>query len=224
MQSYDIAQFIDHTALTAEKTEQDILDLCNEAIEHNFFSVCINSGYIPLARQKLQNTNVKICTVVGFPLGANLSTVKAFEAKEAIKAGATEIDMVINIGWIKSNQWESVKADIQAVLAACEGALLKVILETCLLTKEEIITACKICRELGVGFVKTSTGFNKGGATVENIALMHQVVGENIGVKASGGVRDTKTAIEMIKNGATRIGSSSGIAIINGLTDNNAIY
>ncbi|ACA30940.1 deoxyribose-phosphate aldolase [Histophilus somni] len=224
MQSYDIAQFIDHTALTAEKTEQDILDLCNEAIEHNFFSVCINSGYIPLARQKLQNTNVKICTVVGFPLGANLSTVKAFEAKEAIKAGATEIDMVINIGWIKSNQWESVKADIQAVLAACEGALLKVILETCLLTKEEIITACKICRELGVGFVKTSTGFNKGGATVENIALMRQVVGENIGVKASGGVRDTKTAIEMIKNGATRIGSSSGIAIINGLTDNNAIY
>lgn len=224
MQSYDIAQFIDHTALTAEKTEQDILVLCNEAIEHNFFSVCINSGYIPLARQKLQNTNVKICTVVGFPLGANLSTVKAFEAKEAIKAGATEIDMVINIGWIKSNQWESVKADIQAVLAACEGALLKVILETCLLTKEEIITACKICRELGVGFVKTSTGFNKGGATVENIALMRQVVGENIGVKASGGVRDTKTAIEMIKNGATRIGSSSGIAIINGLTDNNAIY
>ncbi|ARU65032.1 deoxyribose-phosphate aldolase [Histophilus somni] len=224
MQSYDIAQFIDHTALTAEKTEQDILDLCNEAIEHNFFSVCINSGYIPLARQKLQNTNVKICTVVGFPLGANLSTVKAFEAKEAIKAGATEIDMVINIGWIKSNQWESVKADIQAVLAACEGALLKVILETCLLTKEEIITACKICRELGVGFVKTSTGFNKGGATVENIALMRQVVGENIGVKASGGVRDTKIAIEMIKNGATRIGSSSGIAIINGLTDNNAIY
>lgn len=119
---------------------------------------------------------------------------------------------------------ESVKADIQAVLAACEGALLKVILETCLLTKEEIITACKICRELGVGFVKTSTGFNKGGATVENIALMRQVVGENIGVKASGGVRDTKIAIEMIKNGATRIGSSSGIAIINGLTDNNAIY
>lgn len=224
MQSYDFAQFIDHTALTAEKTEQDILKLCDEAIEHNFFSVCVNSGYIPLAKQKLQNANVKICTVVGFPLGANLSCVKAFEAKEAIKAGAEEIDMVINIGLIKSSKWDSVKADIQAVLTACEGALLKVILETCLLTKEEITRSCKICRDLGVGFVKTSTGFNKGGATVEDIALMRQVVGENIGVKASGGVRDTETAIAMIKNGATRIGSSSGIAIINGLADNNATY
>ncbi|MEG9545763.1 deoxyribose-phosphate aldolase [Mannheimia sp. HC-2023] len=224
MLSYDIARFIDHTALTAEKTEQDILKLCDEAVEHNFFSVCINSGYIPLAKQKLQNTNVKICTVVGFPLGANLPCVKAFEAKEAIKAGAEEIDMVINVGLIKSNQWDSVKADIQAVLTACEGALLKVILETCLLTKEEITRACEICRTLGVGFVKTSTGFNTGGATVEDIILMRQVVGDNIGVKASGGVRDTETAMAMIKNGATRIGSSSGIAIINGLADNNATY
>lgn len=226
MQPNEIAQFIDHTALTAEKTEQDIIQLCDEAIENRFFSVCINSGFIPLAKQKLQGSKVKICTVVGFPLGANLSSVKAFEAAEAIKAGAQEIDMVINVGLIKSAKWEAVSADIQAVLAACneQGALLKVILETCLLSKEEIIKACEICRDLKVGFVKTSTGFNKGGATVEDIALMRQTVGEYIGVKASGGVRDTATAIAMIKAGATRIGASAGIAIINGLKNSNSAY
>ena len=218
-----LAQYIDHTALTAEKNEQDILTLCNEAIEHGFYSVCINSGYIPLAKEKLAGSNVKICTVVGFPLGANLTSVKAFETQESIKAGANEIDMVINVGWIKSQKWDAVKQDIQAVFNACNGAPLKVILETCLLTKDEIVKACKICKEIGVAFVKTSTGFNKGGATVEDIALMKQTVG-NIGVKASGGVRDTETALAMIKAGATRIGASAGIAIISGTQDTQSTY
>ena len=218
-----LAQYIDHTALTAEKNEQDILTLCNEAIEHGFYSVCINSSYIPLAKEKLAGSNVKICTVVGFPLGANLTSVKALETQESIKAGANEIDMVINVGWIKSQKWDAVKQDIQAVFNACNGAPLKVILETCLLTKDEIVKACEICKEIGVAFVKTSTGFNKGGATLEDVALMKQTVG-NIGVKASGGVRDTETALAMIKAGATRIGASAGIAIISGTQDAQSTY
>ena len=212
MDSKQLAQYIDHTALTAEKTEQDILKLCDEAIQYGFYSVCINSGYIPLAKEKLAGSNVKICTVVGFPLGANLSS---------IKAGAGEIDMVINVGLIKSNKWDAVKDDIQAVLTACHGVPLKVILETCLLTKEEIVKACEICKALGVAFVKTSTGFNKGGATVEDVALMKKTVG-NIGVKASGGIRDTQTALAMIEAGATRIGASAGIAIVTGVSANTS--
>ncbi|RDE94909.1 deoxyribose-phosphate aldolase [Aggregatibacter aphrophilus] len=223
MNAKQIAHYIDHTALTAEKTDADILKLCDEAIEHQFFSVCINSCHIPLVKQKLAGSNVKICTVVGFPLGANLSSVKAFETQEAIAAGANEIDMVINVGWIKSNKWSAVKEDIQAVLNACNGTPLKVILETCLLTKEEIVQACEICKALKVAFVKTSTGFNKGGATVEDVALMKQTVGD-IGVKASGGIRDTQTALAMIQAGATRIGASAGIAIIHGMQDNNNTY
>ena len=223
MNTKQIAHYIDHTALTAEKTDADILKLCDEAIEHQFFSVCINSCHIPLAKQKLAGSNVKICTVVGFPLGANLSSVKAFETQEAIAAGANEIDMVINVGWIKSNKWSAVKEDIQTVLNACNGKPLKVILETCLLTKEEIVQACEICKALKVAFVKTSTGFNKGGATVEDVALMKHTVGD-IGVKASGGIRDTQTALAMIKAGATRIGASAGIAIIHGVQDNNSTY
>lgn len=213
MDNKTLAKHIDHTALTAEKNEQDILTLCDEAIKYGFYSVCINSGYIPLAKEKLAGSDVKICTVVGFPLGANLTSVKAFETQEAIKAGANEIDMVVNVGWIKSNKWQSVKEDVQAVLNACNGVPLKVILETCLLTKDEIVKACEICKELGVAFVKTSTGFSKGGATVEDVALMIKTVG-NIGVKASGGVRDTETALAMIEAGATRIGASASIAII----------
>ncbi|APB78922.1 deoxyribose-phosphate aldolase [Pasteurella multocida] len=223
MDAKQIAQFIDHTALTAEKTEQDIIQLCDEAITHQFWSVCINSAYIPLAKQKLAGTPVKICTVVGFPLGANLSTVKAFETTEAIKAGADEIDMVINVGWIKSNKWDAVEKDIATVLAACAGKPLKVILETCLLSKDEIVKACKICKTLNVAFVKTSTGFNRGGATKEDVALMKRTVGD-IGVKASGGVRDTETAIAMINAGASRIGASAGIAIIHGLQDVSSTY
>ncbi|UBU75986.1 deoxyribose-phosphate aldolase [Pasteurella multocida] len=223
MDAKQIAQFIDHTALTAEKTEQDIIQLCDEAITHQFWSVCINSAYIPLAKQKLAGTPVKICTVVGFPLGANLSTVKAFETTEAIKAGADEIDMVINVGWIKSNKWDTVEKDIATVLAACAGKPLKVILETCLLSKDEIVKACEICKTLNVAFVKTSTGFNRGGATKEDVALMKRTVGD-IGVKASGGVRDTETAIAMINAGASRIGASAGIAIIHGLQDVSSTY
>ncbi|AHE65384.1 TPA: deoxyribose-phosphate aldolase [Pasteurella multocida] len=223
MDAKQIAQFIDHTALTAEKTEQDIIQLCDEAITHQFWSVCINSAYIPLAKQKLAGTPVKICTVVGFPLGANLSTVKAFETTEAIKAGADEIDMVINVGWIKSNKWDAVEKDIATVLAACAGKPLKVILETCLLSKDEIVKACEICKALNVAFVKTSTGFNRGGATKEDVALMKRTVGD-IGVKASGGVRDTETAIAMINAGASRIGASAGIAIIHGLQDVSSTY
>ncbi|HDR1798886.1 deoxyribose-phosphate aldolase [Pasteurella multocida] len=223
MDAKQIAQFIDHTALTAEKTEQDIIQLCDEAITHQFWSVCINSAYIPLAKQKLAGTPVKICTVVGFPLGANLSTVKAFETTEAIKAGADEIDMVINVGWIKSNKWDAVEKDIATVLAACAGKPLKVILETCLLSKDEIVKACEICKMLNVAFVKTSTGFNRGGATKEDVALMKRTVGD-IGVKASGGVRDTETAIAMINAGASRIGASAGIAIIHGLQDVSSTY
>ncbi|HDX1192865.1 TPA: deoxyribose-phosphate aldolase [Pasteurella multocida] len=223
MDAKQIAQFIDHTALTAEKTEQDIIQLCDEAIAHQFWSVCINSAYIPLAKQKLAGTPVKICTVVGFPLGANLSTVKAFETTEAIKAGVDEIDMVINVGWIKSNKWDAVEKDIATVLAACAGKPLKVILETCLLSKEEIVKACEICKTLNVAFVKTSTGFNRGGATKEDVALMKRTVGD-IGVKASGGVRDTETAIAMINAGASRIGASAGIAIIHGLQDVSSTY
>lgn len=223
MKARDIARFIDHTALTAEKTEQDILRLCDEAMENEFYSVCINSAYIPLAKEKLTGSDVKICTVVGFPLGANLSSVKAFETEEAIVAGANEIDMVINIGLIKSGKWQAVKDDIQAVLSACRETPLKVILETCLLSKNEIINACEICKELNVAFVKTSTGFNKGNATVEDVALMKRTVGV-LGVKASGGVRDAETALAMIAAGATRIGSSSGIAIIKGLQDNSSSY
>ncbi|WP_443091130.1 deoxyribose-phosphate aldolase [Basfia succiniciproducens] len=224
MHPQELAKFIDHTALTAEKTAQDIIKLCDEAIENQFWSVCINPCYIPLAKEKLAATNVKICTVIGFPLGANLTSVKAFEAQESIKAGAQEIDMVINVGWIKSGEWDKVRSDIQVVLQACNGTLLKVILETCLLTPDEIVKACEICRDLKVGFVKTSTGFNKDGATVEDVALMRQTVGDKLGVKASGGIRDTETAMAMINAGATRIGASAGIAIIEGLQDNSGGY
>lgn len=178
--------------------------------------MCINSAYIPLAKQALAQSAVKICTVVGFPLGANLSSVKAFEASEAIKQGADEIDMVINLGLMKAQQWQAVEQDIAEVLTACQGKTLKVILETCLLSKEEIVKACEICKKLGVAFVKTSTGFNKGGATVEDVALMKQTVGDAVEVKASGGIRDTATALAMLEAGATRLGVSAGVAIVQG--------
>ena len=170
-----------------------------------------------MAKQALADSSVKICTVVGFPLGANATVVKAFETAQAIEAGAEEIDMVVNIGWVKSQQWEKVQEDIQAVFDICQAVPLKVILETCLLSEAEIIKLCEICKTIGVAFVKTSTGFNKAGATVEHVALMKRTVGE-IGVKASGGIRDTQTALNMIEAGASRIGASAGIAILEGLT------
>ena len=218
MNRHQLAQYIDHTALSADKTPADIIQLCNEAKQYGFYSVCLNSAYIPLAKQQLAGSDVKICTVVGFPLGANLSSVKAFETRASIEAGAREIDMVINVGLAKVGDWDAVKADIQAVLEACQGVLLKVILETCLLSDEEIVKVCEICKALGVDFVKTSTGFNRAGATVEHIRLMRATVGD-LGVKASGGVRDTATALAMIEAGATRIGASAGIAIVEGLAE-----
>lgn len=211
-----LAQFIDHTLLAPDASREQIATLCREAHEHGFYSVCVNSGQVPHASQCLEGRGVKVCAVVGFPLGAGLSDTKAFEAERAIAAGAGEIDMVLNIGWLKDGLFDQVQADIALVKQACASVPLKVILETCLLTDAEKVKACEICFELNVAFVKTSTGFSRGGATVEDIALMRRTVGAELGVKASGGVRDYPTALAMIEAGATRLGTSSGIAIISG--------
>lgn len=217
------AKYIDHTLLAMNATQEQIHKLCDEAKEYKFYSVCVNSGYVPLAASLLKGSNVKVCSVVGFPLGAMLTSVKVFETEMAIKSGAQEIDMVINIGWLKSNDWKAVKEDIDAVYKACGNVPLKVILETCLLSKEEIIKICLICKEIGVAFVKTSTGFSLSGATVEAVKLMRETVGDKIGVKASGGIRDRSTAEKMIQAGATRLGASAGIAIVSGhsISSNN---
>ncbi|MBK5413329.1 deoxyribose-phosphate aldolase [Pseudomonas sp. TH31] len=211
-----LAQYIDHTLLAPDASREQIATLCREAAQHGFYSVCVNSGQVPHATQCLAGHSVKVCAVVGFPLGAGLSDTKAFEAARAIAAGAGEIDMVLNIGGLKDGLFAEVQADIAQVKQACGSVPLKVILETCLLTDAEKVKACEICRELNVAFVKTSTGFSRSGATVEDVALMRRTVGPVMGVKASGGVRDYPTALAMIEAGATRLGSSSGIAIIGG--------
>ncbi|WP_110111390.1 deoxyribose-phosphate aldolase [Bacillus sp. CGMCC 1.16541] len=214
-----IAKMIDHTALKADTTKEQIVQLCKEAKEYNFASVCVNPTWIELAAELLKGTDVKVCTVIGFPLGANTPEVKAFETKDAIEKGATEVDMVINIGALKDNNDELVERDIRAVVEAAKGkALTKVIFETCLLTEEEKVRACELSVKAGADYVKTSTGFSTGGATVEDIALMRKTVGPDIGVKASGGVRNAEQAQAVIDAGATRIGASAGIAIVNGLT------
>ena len=210
------AKYIDHTLLAMNATEDQIRKLCDEAKEYHFYSVCVNSGYVPLAASLLKGSNVKVCSVVGFPLGAMLTSAKAFETEMAVKAGAQEIDMVINVGWLKSNNWQAVKNDIEAVFNACGDVPLKVILETCLLSKDEIVKVCNICKEIGVAFVKTSTGFSVSGATVEDVKLMCETVGDKMGVKASGGIRDRATAEKMVEAGATRLGASAGIAIVSG--------
>lgn len=220
----EYAKYIDHTLLKMEATEQEIKKVCQEALTYHFFSVCVNSGYVPLVAKELAGSSVKVCSVIGFPLGACLTSVKVFETQAAIKAGAQEIDMVINVGWLKSQNIAAVKEDIAQVKHAAGSVVLKVILETCLLTSEQIKWVCEICRELQVGFVKTSTGFSSGGATVENVKLMRETVGPHIGVKASGGVRDRQTAEAMIKAGATRLGSSSGVAIVSGETESKSDY
>ena len=186
--------------------------------------MCVNSGYVPLVASLLKGSDVKVCSVVGFPLGAMLTSAKAYETEMAIKAGAQEIDMVINVGWLKSNDWDAVKNDINAVFKACGEVPLKVILETCLLTKEEIVKVCTLCKEIGVAFVKTSTGFSASGATVEDVKLMRETVGEKMGVKASGGIRDRQTAEKMIQAGATRLGASAGIAIVSGSDTSSSNY
>lgn len=214
----DIARMIDHTLLKPDATEDGIRKICQEAKENHFASVCVNPCYVPLCAAELKGSDVNVCTVIGFPLGANSSATKAFETRDAIENGAQEVDMVVNIGKIKSKQWVDVSRDIEAVVQAAKGkALTKVILETCLLSDAEKTKVSEICKQAGADFVKTSTGFSTGGATVEDIALMRKVVGPDMGVKASGGVRDAKTAKAMIEAGATRLGTSSGIAIIQGL-------
>ncbi|MEK9198759.1 deoxyribose-phosphate aldolase [Ureibacillus sp. 179-F W5.1 NHS] len=216
------ASMIDHTLLKAETTKNQIEKLCEEAKKYEFASVCVNPTWVHYSAQLLSGTNVKVCTVIGFPLGATTSEVKAFETKNAIENGAQEIDMVINIGALKDGNYNLVRDDIKAVVDAANGTLVKVIIESCLLTDEEKMKACELSVEAGADFVKTSTGFSTGGATVEDVALMRKTVGPEIGVKASGGVRSLEDMQKMIEAGATRIGASSGVAIMNGLiSDSN---
>lgn len=222
MNKQELAKMIDHTILKPEATEVEIMQLCKEAIEYGFASVCINPSMVKKAAEILEGSEVKVCTVIGFPLGATTTEVKAFETEQTIKDGATEVDMVINVGKLKENNLEYVKSDIAAVVNAAKGkALTKVIIESCLLTDEEKVTVCTIAKEVGADFVKTSTGFSIGGATKEDIKLMRETVGPNIGVKASGGVRSNEDAMTMIENGATRIGASASIAICNGTKSNS---
>jgi len=211
----DIAQKIDHTLLKADAAEGELGKICEEARTHNFFSVCINSANVPYVSNALKGSGVKTCAVVGFPLGAATTSAKAFETKEAVTAGAEEIDMVMNIGALKSKQYRTVLEDIQAVVAAADPCPVKVILETGMLTKEEKIISCTLSKAAGAAFVKTSTGFGPKGATVEDISLMRSVVGPEMGVKASGGVRTWEDAIAMIEAGATRLGASASVAIVN---------
>jgi deoxyribose-phosphate aldolase len=209
-----IAEFIDHTLLKAETTLPEIDQLCAEAVEHEFAAVCVNPVWVPRCAERLRGSRVALATVVGFPLGANQSEIKAAEAALAVRQGATEIDMVAAVGHIKGGDWRHVADDIAAVVRASAGTLVKVIIESAHLTPVEIIKASAIAREAGAQYVKTSTGFHAaGGASAEAVALMRLVVGDTMGVKASGGVRDCSTALRMIANGATRIGTSSGVAM-----------
>lgn len=222
MDKRQLAGMIDHTILKADATEKEVKVLCEEAIKYNFASVCVNPSMVSLAATILEGTPVKVCTVIGFPLGATTTAVKAFEATETIKEGATEVDMVINVGKLKDRDLEYVKNDIKAVVeAAKDKALTKVIIEACLLTDEEKVIACKLSKEAGADFVKTSTGFSTGGATAADIKLMRETVGSEMGVKASGGVRSREDALTMIENGATRIGASASIAICEGKESNS---
>ena len=211
----NIAQIIDHTILKPDATKDMVKKVCDEAKKYNFASVCVNPYYVKYVSEELKESNVKVTSVIGFPLGSTSKDVKAFEAKKALEDGANEIDMVINIGAIKDGYLDIVREDIQAIVDAVKGkAILKVIIETCLLTEEEKKIACKISKDCGVDFVKTSTGFSTGGATVEDVKLMKEIVGPNIGVKASGGIRTIEDAEKMIRAGATRIGASSSVSIV----------
>ncbi len=218
MKRKTLAQMIDHTLLKPEATPEQVSAICGEAREHGFASVCVNSTFVPLVTEELAGTDIDICTVVGFPLGATTTATKVCEAEVAIAQGATEIDMVLPIGRLKAGEDDAVRGDIAAVAAACHahGALLKVIIEAALLTEEEKVRACTLAMEAQVDFVKTSTGFASGGATVEDVALMRKTVGPEIGVKAAGGIHTYEEALAMIDAGATRIGASHSIAIIEG--------
>ncbi|MBV7509565.1 deoxyribose-phosphate aldolase [Bacillus sp. sid0103] len=214
------ANLIDHTLLKADTKKEEIVKLCEEAKQYGFASVCVNPTWVQMAAEILKETDVKVCTVIGFPLGANTPETKAFEAKNAIENGATEVDTVINIGALKDKNDEMVEQDIRVVIDAAKGkALVKVIIEACLLTKEEKVRACELAVKAGADFVKTSTGFSLYGATVEDVAIMRKAVGPDIGVKASGGVRDLNDLKAMVEAGATRIGSSSSVALFTGKAD-----
>ncbi|HEL1586520.1 TPA: deoxyribose-phosphate aldolase [Streptococcus suis] len=209
-------KYIDHTVLKPETSQAQVEQVLAEAKEYDFASVCINPTWVAFAAKGLEDSDVKVCTVIGFPLGANTPAVKAFETKDAIANGADEIDMVINIGALKDKNYDLVLEDIKAVVEASGDKLVKVIIEACLLTDEEKVKACELSKEAGADFVKTSTGFSTGGATVEDVALMRKTVGPDMGVKASGGARSYEDAIAFIEAGASRIGASSGVAIMKG--------
>lgn len=215
-----INNYIDHTLLKPESTKKQIDQLITEAKECQFASVCLNPTWVAYAAKALDGTGVKVCTVVGFPLGATTSKVKAFETADAIANGADEIDMVLNIGLLKSGDDNAVQKDIEAVVEASGDKLVKVIIETCLLTEDEKVRACQLVVAAGADFVKTSTGFSTGGATVEDVALMRQIVGDSFGVKAAGGARSLEDAQAFITAGATRIGTSAGVTIVSGQTAN----
>lgn len=214
----DLARFIDHTLLKPEATLQDIVKLCDEAKRYHFASVCIHPSYVSFCARQLAGSDVKVCTVIGFPLGANTTEIKVAETEQAIQNGAQEIDMVINVGMLKSGEYEYVKNDIFQVVRSSHrsDAIVKVIVETALLTDEEKVKACLLSKWAGAEFVKTSTGFSKGGATAGDIRLMRKVVGSTMGVKASGGVRSREDAEEMVASGATRIGASASVKIVSG--------
>jgi deoxyribose-phosphate aldolase len=217
MNNNQFASMIDHTLLSATATKQDIARICQEAIQYGFATVCVNPYWVPVAAGKLQGSSVGLTTVIGFPLGASRTEVKVAEAADAMKAGATEIDMVLNVGALKSGEEDAALEDIKAVVNECRGkAKVKVIIETCYLTDDEKRRASLLCKEAGADFVKTSTGFGTGGATVEDIALIRAIIGPEMGIKASGGVRDAATASKLVQAGATRLGASSSIAIVSG--------
>lgn len=209
-----IEHMIDHTMLKADASRETIIRYCKEAREHGFASVCVNTGFVPLVAEQLKGSGVKTCCVAGFPLGAMLTSAKAFEASEAVKAGADEVDMVINVSALKDGDDKYVVEDIRAVVEASAGAIVKVIIETCLLTDEEKIRACESSVKAGAHFVKTSTGFSTGGATAADVALMRRTVGDRAKVKASGGIRTPEDAAAMIAAGADRIGAGNGIALL----------
>ena len=213
-----IASYIDHTILKPDTSKETVLKVCDEAKEYNFASVCVNSSRVALCAERLTGSEVKVCSVVGFPLGAMTTKSKAFEAERAVAEGADETDMVINIGELKDGNLEFVENDIRKVKEACGSNILKVIIEACLLSDEEKVTACLLSKKAGADFVKTSTGFSTHGATVEDVALMRKTVGPDMGVKAAGGVRSLEDAVAMINAGATRLGTSGGIKIIQGQT------
>jgi deoxyribose-phosphate aldolase len=219
-------QYIDHTLLKPEASLEQIQKLCLEAKENQFCSVCVNSFYVKAAVDFLTGSGIKVCTVVGFPLGASTMETKRFEAMKAIAEGAKEIDMVLNISAVKSKNWQYVLDDMSSLAQVChqQGAILKVILETCLLNEEEKKMACELAVKANVDFVKTSTGFSSAGATIEDVTLMRKIVGPKIGVKASGSIRNTQTAIAMIEAGATRLGTSASVEIVNGVNAGSGTY